>query len=76
MRLDARSEEDTLEFDHMKKPVCESKKNCACMSISVNPNALTMHMAHSLTHSPRHGHAATGNLSLLTAGKELRAIVT
>lgn len=50
MSLEVKSEEDTVEFDHMKKPACEGKRQCARMSISVSPYASPLHMARSLTH--------------------------
>lgn len=50
MSLEVESEEETLEFDHMKKPAGEGQRKCACTCIGVNPYALTLHAAHSLTH--------------------------
>lgn len=50
MTLEVKSDEDTLEFDHVKKHTCEGKRKCASMFISVSPYALARHMAHSLTH--------------------------
>lgn len=50
MSPEVKSEEDTLEFGHMRKPVCKGKRERACVSVSVSLCALTLHMAHSLTH--------------------------
>lgn len=67
MSPEVKSEEDTLEFDHMKKATCED----VCSHVHL------CEPAHgTLTHTPRHGHAAIGNLSLVTAGMGSRAIVT
>lgn len=43
MSLEVKSDEDTLEFDHVKNAACEGKRTCARMSVSVSPCAVTVH---------------------------------
>lgn len=51
MSLKVKSEEDTLGFDHMKKPACEGRRKCARVSVTLSFGIRMWH-AHSDVHTP------------------------
>lgn len=70
MSLKVKSEEDTLGFDHMKKPACEGRRKCARVSVTLS---FGIRMWHAHSDTLRRPHATLRNPNPFTAGNGIES---